>query len=241
MALTRLCVLVIFVVNVCACSGLLSSQSRSHVVRDGETLTSIGERYAVSPASLQKANNIADPRKLRIGRSLTIPEVNKKQMATSNVRSSTVTRERDERSSISGRRISMAPVEHYIGDLTMPITQGRFSSRFGWRWKRFHEGIDLAAPAGTPIRAAHDGVVVLARSNWGRYGKVIVLKGDGLMTVYAHNSKNLVRKGQTVRARQVIGKVGATGNVTGPHLHFETRVRNDEGRFAAINPRLFYR
>lgn len=241
MALTRLCALALFVVNVCACSGLFPSHSRSHVVRDGETLTSIGERYAVSPASLQKANNIADPRKLRIGRSLTIPEVNKKQMVTSNVKSSTVTRERDERSSVSERRISMAPVEHYIGDLSMPITQGRFSSRFGWRWKRFHEGIDLAAPAGTPIRAAHDGVVVLARSNWGRYGKVIVLKGDGLMTVYAHNSKNLVRKGQAVRAKQVIGKVGATGNVTGPHLHFETRVRNDEGRFAAINPRLFYR
>ena len=221
------------------CSGCTASFGPSgsvHTVQNGETLTSIAKRYGTSPVELQRVNGIKDPRRLQIGQKLSVAGGIREERQPAD------TPQDAYKSSVDGVRVvNIAPVAGYIGSLAMPVSQGRFSSRFGWRWKRFHEGVDLAVASGTPIRAAHDGVVVLARNNWGRYGKVIAIRGDGLMTVYAHNSKNLVRKGQRVRVRDIIGEVGATGNVTGPHLHFETRVRDEDGKFAAINPRLFFR
>ena len=237
----RICIFIVCVA-LSGCAGIFSTASTSnsdvYVVKKGDTLTSIGQRYSVLPEDLQEYNRIKNPRRLRIGQRLTIPDLGPSQ----DVRSVSYAKS-DKPSSDENvtRMVSLLPVRQYLGELALPVIDGRFSSRFGWRWKSFHEGVDLAAATGTPIRAAHDGVVVLARSNWGRYGKVIVIKGDNLMTVYAHNSRNLVRLGQRVYARDVIGEVGATGDVTGPHLHFETRVRNSEGRFAAVNPRLFYR
>jgi murein DD-endopeptidase MepM/ murein hydrolase activator NlpD len=136
--------------------------------------------------------------------------------------------------------VSLAPVRGYLGQLEFPVEEARFTSRFGWRWSKFHEGIDLAAPEGTAVLAAHDGVVVLESDSWGRYGKVIVVKGEGLLTVYAHNSANKVEKGDRVRRGQHIAKVGATGDASAPHLHFETRILDENGRFAAVNPAIFY-
>jgi murein DD-endopeptidase MepM/ murein hydrolase activator NlpD len=98
----------------------------------------------------------------------------------------------------------------------------------------------LAAPEGTPVLAAHDGVVVLETDSWGGYGKVVVIKGDKLMTVYGHNSVNHVKKGARVTRGQQIAKVGQTGDASGPHLHFETRILDESGRYAAVNPNVFY-
>ncbi len=227
--------LAITIVICSGCGALFASSESVHTVQNGETLTSIARRYGTSPVELQRVNGIRDPRRLQIGQKLAVAGEIREERQTD-------TPQDIYKGSADGVRVvSIAPVAGYIGSLAMPVSHGRFSSRFGWRWKRFHEGVDLAVAPGTPIRAAHDGVVVLARNNWGRYGKVIAIKGDGLMTVYAHNSKNLVRKGQRVTARDIIGEVGATGNVTGPHLHFETRVKDEDGKFAAINPRLFFR
>ena len=110
-----------------------------------------------------------------------------------------------------------------------PLPQGsyRVSSRFGMRvsplseaW-RMHWGVDLACPPGTPVSAVSDGIVVFA----GRrscYGKVVVLRHPGnVVTLYAHLSRVTVRRGWHVRKGDVIGAVGATGCVTGSHLHFE--------------------
>jgi hypothetical protein len=104
---------------------------------------------------------------------------------------------------------------------------GRVTSGFGTRMHpllglaRFHRGIDLAAAAGTPIRAAADGRVV--RAGWhGGYGRQVALAhGDGLATSYGHMSRILARAGDTVRRGQVIGLVGSSGLSTGPHVHFE--------------------
>ncbi|KKW46945.1 MAG: Peptidase M23 [Parcubacteria group bacterium GW2011_GWB1_57_6] len=87
-------------------------------------------------------------------------------------------------------------------------------------------GIDFGAPRGTPIRAAADGTVIIARAGgWnGGYGNYIVLQhANGTQTLYSHNSSNAVGMGQAVTQGQVIGYVGATGRVTGTHLHFEVR------------------
>ena len=102
-------------------------------------------------------------------------------------------------------------------------------SGFGYRvhpifgTKKLHAGIDLSAGAGTPIKAAEAGRVIMART-WGGYGRTVVIDHEGgLSTLYAHQSSILVSEGQRVGRGDVIGYVGCTGYCTGPHLHFETR------------------
>ena len=107
--------------------------------------------------------------------------------------------------------------------LIWPV-RGRLTSGYGYRWGRMHNGIDIAAPTGTPIRAAKGGRVIFAGSMNG-YGNAIVLDhGGGFSTLYAHQSRLGSGRGQVVDQGQVIGYVGSTGRSTGPHLHFETRV-----------------
>ena len=106
--------------------------------------------------------------------------------------------------------------------------QGVLTSGYGWRWGRLHQGIDIAAPIGTPIVAAASGEVISA--GWhGGYGNLIKLEHlDGSTTVYAHNNRNLVSHGQRVKQGEQIAEMGSTGNSTGSHLHFEIRLRNQK-------------
>jgi murein DD-endopeptidase MepM/ murein hydrolase activator NlpD len=107
--------------------------------------------------------------------------------------------------------------------LLWPVN-GRVTSGFGMRWGRMHQGIDISASTGTPIRAARAGVVITA-GTMGGYGNVVIVShGGGFSTLYAHQSRLGCREGQEVEPGQVIGYVGSTGHSTGPHLHFETRV-----------------
>lgn len=115
-------------------------------------------------------------------------------------------------------------------------SQGILTSGYGWRWGRMHRGIDIAAPVGTPVVAAADGVVATSGWDSGGYGnKVDIRHPDGSLTRYAHNSRLLVRAGQTVRQGQLIAEMGSTGRSTGPHLHFEIR---PSGK-GAVNPMAF--
>lgn len=101
-------------------------------------------------------------------------------------------------------------------------TKGVLTSGYGWRWGRMHKGIDIAAPIGTPILAAAPGVVVTSGWNSGGYGNLVVIQHpDGSRTLYAHNNRLLVRKGQQVDQGQQIAEMGSTGYSTGPHCHFE--------------------
>jgi murein DD-endopeptidase MepM/ murein hydrolase activator NlpD len=102
---------------------------------------------------------------------------------------------------------------------------------FGPRGLRFHTGIDYPAPAGTPVVAARDGVVTAVGALAG-YGNVVELGHEqGVTTLYAHLSRILVEPGSRVARGTVVGLVGRTGDATGPHLHFELRIRG-----AAIDP-----
>jgi murein DD-endopeptidase MepM/ murein hydrolase activator NlpD len=107
--------------------------------------------------------------------------------------------------------------------LVWPI-KGRITSGFGRRWGRLHAGIDIAAPRGTPIRAARAGKVVF--SGWmGGYGNAVIINhGGGMATLYGHQSRRAASVGQVVKQGDVIGYVGSTGHSTGNHLHFETRI-----------------
>ena len=108
---------------------------------------------------------------------------------------------------------------------------GTVTSGFGWRWGRMHEGIDISAPSGTAIWAAAAGTVIYA--GWlGGYGNLVVVDhGNGLSTAYAHASAILVGVGQSVEQGETVALVGSTGHSTGPHLHFEVRLRD-----AAVDP-----
>lgn len=100
--------------------------------------------------------------------------------------------------------------------------EGVFTSGYGWRWGRMHRGIDIAGPVGTPILAAAPGVVIYAGWNSGGYGNLVELEHpDGSITLYAHNHRIMVNKGQKVTQGQLIAEMGSTGFSTGPHLHFE--------------------
>lgn len=116
-----------------------------------------------------------------------------------------------------------APPKRGNGRLVWPA-DGQFTSPFGPRWGRLHAGIDIAVPTGTPVRAADSGTVVIAGWTGGYGNYVCVDTGGGLTVCGAHNSQIGVRVGQRVAQGQVIARSGNTGNSTGPHVHFETRV-----------------
>lgn len=114
--------------------------------------------------------------------------------------------------------------------LGWPLSEkGRISSEYGLRMhpifneERFHTGVDLAVPAGTPIKAAADGIVVTSAELNGYGLSVLIDHGQGISTFYGHASKLLVEAGTKVRRGQTIALVGSTGFSTGPHLHFEVR------------------
>jgi murein DD-endopeptidase MepM/ murein hydrolase activator NlpD len=101
---------------------------------------------------------------------------------------------------------------------------GLLTSGFGYRWGRMHEGIDIAVPEGTPIRAAKGGTVIMASYNGGYGNYTCIDHGGGLSTCYAHQSAFAASAGQSVDQGQIIGYSGNTGSSTGPHLHFEVRI-----------------
>jgi murein DD-endopeptidase MepM/ murein hydrolase activator NlpD len=125
------------------------------------------------------------------------------------------------------RRPPPRSVLRFAWPLAVPVGDG-----FGPRGDAFHTGIDLAAGAGTPVGAAGRGCVLSAGWNAGGYGNLVIVGHRlGMTSWYAHLSRIGVRPGQCVMAGSRIGRVGATGNATGPHLHFELRLRG-----AAVDP-----
>lgn len=112
-----------------------------------------------------------------------------------------------------------------------PISGGRFTSGFGRRWGRMHKGVDWACPTGTTVYASCGGTVIQASYNGGYGNNVVISHPDGRMTRYAHNSKLLVKVGQTVKQGEPIALSGSTGRSTGPHVHFEIYING-----AAVNP-----
>ncbi|WP_030491847.1 M23 family metallopeptidase [Micromonospora chokoriensis] len=119
-----------------------------------------------------------------------------------------------------------------------PMPGAAVTSCYGQRWGTLHAGIDLALPSGTPIHAAAAGTVTQAGDASDGYGNsVFIDHGNGYLTHYAHQSRIAVTVGQKVKAGQVIGYEGATGDVTGPHLHFEVH----QGMWNQIDPAPFMR
>ena len=179
-----------------------------YVVRKSDTLEILAEKYEIEPEGIRVANGLADG-DLRVGETLFLPEA----------------------------RLARVDLQEINGDLFKWPVRGYVSSRYGWRTspftgaKQFHSGLDIAAPHGTPLRAAMSGRVVDTGydANSGNY--VVLAHHSGYRTLYGHMDVIRVTVGETVQLGQRIGDVGSTGLSTGSHCHF-TVFKNG----ATVNP-----
>lgn len=173
-----------------------------HVVVKGDTLETIAKKYNGDVDEIADYNRLAADERLSIGSEVVVPD--------GEVRSSVY----------APKQSSSGGVAVGGGYFIRPVNGMRTQGIHGYN------GVDLAAPAGTPIVAAASGQVIVSRSGgWnGGYGNYVVIKHDnGTQTLYAHNSSNAVGVGAWVAQGDVVGYVGSTGKSTGNHLHFEVR------------------
>ncbi|WP_306249825.1 LysM peptidoglycan-binding domain-containing M23 family metallopeptidase [Parvularcula sp. IMCC14364] len=217
--------------------------AQSYVVRPGNTLYSISRAYGLDVATVAIANGLTPPYTLSVGQRLTIPSAGQPTAAmtqsaptqpVSNANRNTYV---DPQAGSSYRREAAAPVPDAPKSVSYAVPEKSNSVRFDWPIQgmvvmgyglapdgRRNDGINIAAPVGTPIRATADGEVVYRGSDLEGYGNLLLVKhAGGWVSAYAHTDAMLVRKGENVRKGQVIAKVGTTGTVDQPQLHFELR------------------
>ncbi len=213
-----------------------------HIVAPGESLMGIAHHHGIALTTLAKANNIQPYTKISIGDRLTIPgghQVAARQIQTpapqvAQPRTVSV----DRVSSIPAQNARMATqvpekTENVVAAAepagNMPSfrwpVKGRVIAGFGPKTGGAqNDGINLAVPEGTPIKAADDGVVAYAGNELKGYGNLVLIRhANGFVSAYAHASELLVKRGDTIKRGQVIANAGQTGNVTSPQLHFEIR------------------
>ena len=207
-----------------ACAPQLSAppsnqaQGFYHVVKAGENLFRIGKAYDVSYQELARVNRIKEASQIRVGQKIFVPGARRELPVeiitpTEPLPAGPNTLEPAEPPEL--------PFERFI----WPVS-GTIHSGFGPRGTNFHDGIDIAVPEGTPIRAIETGEVIYSDQLRG-YGNIVIIRhADGFVSVYAHNDVNLVRERQTVSRGEIVARVGSTGRVSGPHLHFEIRKNN---------------
>ena len=186
-----------------------------HVVKRGENLYRIGKAYDFTYQELARINRIGDPSQLSVGQQIFIPGATH-QLPVEIITPASI--------SLKPRSTANFPTLGN-GTLEWPIA-GIVTSGFGARGESIHDGIDISAAEGTPVRVVESGEVIYADQLRGYGNLVIVRHGGNLASVYAHNRKNKVREGDTVTQGDTIAEVGSTGNATAPHLHFEIRKDN---------------
>jgi lipoprotein NlpD len=191
-----------------------------HQVRPGDNLYRIGKAYGISHRELARINNIADPDRVEVGQRIFVP--GSQRVLPVDI--------------ITPKRALLdAPEVHEFprgrGIFIWPLARGALTSSFGRRGRGIHDGIDIGAPRGTPVRAAREGTVIYSDTLRG-YGNVVIVEhAGGYATVYAHNEANLVHAGDHIRQGQVVARIGQSGRTSGPNLHFEIRKDN-----VAYNP-----
>jgi lipoprotein NlpD len=192
-----------------------------HTVEAGQTLFRIARAYGLTVEELMAANGIEDPKDLKVGQQLWVP-------GAANIAQVTVADSPEP--AAPSRTLPPAPVRSKPavvgrpeGTLQWPL-RGVLYARFGRKGKEPHDGIDLAAPAGTVVKTAGEGTVLFAGEQKG-YGLIVIVEHPkGMITLYAHNRDVRVKGGQKVREGQVVATVGDSGATSGPHLHFEVRL-----------------
>jgi len=200
----------------------------------------IAHRHGVTLVALSRANNIQPYTKINIGDRLTIPggrKVAERKAAAPRI---------EQPRTVPAEKVAAAPVEkarvatpepHATDTVTKTAEAAAGVPSFRWPVKGRviagfgshpngvqNDGINLAVPEGTPIKAADDGVVAYAGNELKGYGNLVLIRhADGFVSAYANASALLVKRGDTIKRGQVIARAGQTGNVTSPQLHFEIR------------------
>jgi murein DD-endopeptidase MepM/ murein hydrolase activator NlpD len=194
---------------------------RKHVVQAGETLYRIAKAYEVSVDELMQANGLRDARELAMGQELLVPARPGREAGVERIPEGP-DGPRGARAGLHIPEFGAKAEGAAKGALDWPL-RGVLYARFGKKSGDPHDGIDLAAPAGTPVKTAAEGQVLYAGEQRG-YGNIVIIEHPGgLVTVYAHNRDVRVNSGQKVRRGQVVATVGESGRTSGPHLHFEVR------------------
>jgi murein DD-endopeptidase MepM/ murein hydrolase activator NlpD len=213
-----------------------------HVVGTGDTLYSLGRRYHVSHSAIAQANGIGDKSSLRVGQRLTIPGGATTATAR-NEKFSPPPAQRVETPAPAPVPVAALPTGPQKAATVKPVddeeesrplgnspqfrwpVRGRVISGYGAKANGQHnDGINLAVPEGTEVKAAENGVVAYAGNELKGYGNLVLIRHpDGWMTAYAHNSQLLVKRGETIKRGQSIARAGQTGGVASPQVHFEIR------------------
>jgi len=215
-----------------------------HVVEPGETLSKISRRYGKSIPDIARANNIEPHATLRIGDRIAIPGTrtsNTVGKAGQPLATQTPKAPPAPKQITTEPPVQQASVVTPTRELPTPVTaavkptdatplfrwpvKGRVIAGFGPKPNgQQNDGINLAVPEDTPIKAAEDGVVAYAGNELKGYGNLVLIRHpNGYVTAYAHAKELTVKRGDPIKRGQVIGKSGQTGNVDTPQLHFEVR------------------
>ncbi len=213
----------IFALVAAGCAPAARGPGIYHVVGRGENLFRIGKAYGIDYQDLARTNDIDDAAKIEVGQRVFIPGATRRLPV-------------EIIAPISASERAPAPQEirAVVAGFRWPMRGGTLTSGFGPRNGTFHDGIDIAAPEGTPVYAARDGRVIYSDQIPG-YGNIVIVEhAEGLSTVYAHNERNEVSQGDFVHQGDEVSRVGRTGRTTGPNLHFEVRLQN-----VARNPLYF--
>jgi len=203
-------------------------RAQVHTVKKGDTLYSIARAYSVDFSALAKQNKIQSPWTLSVGQHLYLPAT----LAKSNYSFNDMSEEKkvsapEKKANKSKKKISataLPATPKRSGKFMWPV-QGKVISGFGVsKSGKRNDGINISAKKGTDIKAAENGVIAYVGDELKGFGNLVLIKHDGgWITAYAHADSVLVKKGMTVKKGQAIGKVGSTGNVKTPQLHFEVR------------------
>jgi murein DD-endopeptidase MepM/ murein hydrolase activator NlpD len=221
-----------------------------HVVNPGDTLAGIARHNHMSVAELARANNLDPSAKLRLGAKLTVPGARTAAAAPAApaptaiqpiaVTTAPATRMAAQTVPAQSARLAQAtptpeepaveaPVKASEATGALPTfrwpVRGKVITTYGAKTNgKSNDGINLAVPEGTPIKAAEDGVVAYSGNELKGYGNLILVRhANGYVTAYAHASELLVKRGDTIKRGQVIAKSGQSGEVASPQLHFEIR------------------
>jgi murein DD-endopeptidase MepM/ murein hydrolase activator NlpD len=212
-----------------------------HTVAQGDTLFSLGRKYGVSPYTIADLNGLSHSKALSIGQALKIPTggkivaaaIDKPVVETSDDQTAQADIPVTNKAPLALPKAettpklvadNAAPAEATGLSLRWPV-KGKIISEFGAKPNGLkNEGINIAVPEGTGIRAAEEGVVAYAGNELKGYGNLVLIRhAGGYVTAYAHASQLLVKRGDTVKRGDVIAKAGQTGAVQSPQLHFEVR------------------
>ena len=233
---------------------VMAAPASSHFVNRGDTLASIARKNHISSAELARANGLDPAAKLKLGTKLTVPGAKTAAVATPPVAAApvaaaqpaaavaTVPATKVAAAAMPQQSVRMAqattnveekavetPVKAAEATGALPTfrwpVRGKVITSYGAKTNgKSNDGINLAVPEGTPVKAAEDGVVAYSGNELKGYGNLVLVRhSNGYVTAYAHASELLVKRGDTIKRGQVIAKSGQSGEVASPQLHFEIR------------------